>query len=138
MVQQLGGRPTPAVGFAMGVERLILLLETLDLIPESVRQPFDLYIAAEHKGLQSKIVLLADRLRDAIPNIRVRIHCGGLKNVRQKAQQTGAPLVMLMKENDNQQLLSTIWHNDEPEFDIAENDLIKTMKLRWQSLSSVN
>ena len=138
LVQQLGGRPTPAVGFAMGVERLILLLETLDLIPESVRQPFDLYIAAEHKGLQSKIVLLADRLRDAIPNIRVRIHCGGLKNVRQKAQQTGAPLVMLLKENDNQQLLSTIWHNDEPEFDIAENDLIKTMKLRWQSLSSVN
>jgi histidyl-tRNA synthetase len=138
LVQQLGGRPTPAVGFAMGVERLILLLETLDLIPESVRQPFDLYIAAEHKGLQSKIVLLADRLRDAIPNIRVRIHCGGLKNVRQKAQQTGAPLVMLLKENDNQQLLSTIWHNDEPEFDIAENDLIETMKLRWQSLSSVN
>ena len=138
LVQQLGGRPTPAVGFAMGVERLILLLETLDLIPESVRQPFDLYIAAEHKGLQSKIVLLADRLRDAIPNIRVRIHCGGLKNVRQKAQQTGAPLVMLLKENDNQQLLSTIWHNDEPEFDIAENVLIETMKLRWQSLSSVN
>ena len=137
LVQQLGGRPTPAVGFAMGVERLILLLETLNLIPESVRQPFDLYMAAEHKGLQSKIVLLADQLRDALPNIRVRVHCGGLKNIRQKAQQTGAPLVILLKENDNRQLLSTIWHNGEPEFDITENNLVKTLELRWQTLSSV-
>mgnify|MGYP001038047827 FL=1 len=124
LVKQLGGRPTPAVGFAMGVERLILLLETLELIPEKVRLPFDLYLAAEEKGLQSKVVLLADRLRDECEGLRVRVHCGGLKNIKQKAQQSGAPLVLLVKESDNQQLCGTIWHQDEPVFDLTEAQML--------------
>ncbi|WP_415888104.1 histidine--tRNA ligase [Neptuniibacter sp. QD37_6] len=124
LVKQLGGRPTPAVGFAMGVERLILMLETLDLIPESVKQPFDLYVAAEVKGIQSRIVLFADKLRDQFPGLRVRIHCGGLKNISQKAQQTGAPIVLLLKANDNQQLSGTIWYDKEPSFDLNEDQVI--------------
>lgn len=124
LVKQLGGRPTPAVGFAMGVERLILMLETLDLIPESVKQPFDLYVAAEEKGIQSRIVLFADKLRDQFPGLRVRIHCGGLKNISQKAQQTGAPIVLLLKANDNQQLSGTIWHDKEPSFDLNEEQIV--------------
>jgi len=124
LVKQLGGRPTPAVGFAMGVERLILLLETLDLIPESVKQPFDLYVAAEEKGIQSRIVLFADKLRDQFPGLRVRIHCGGLKNISQKAQQTGAPIVLLLKANDNQQLSGTIWYDKEPSFDLNEAQIV--------------
>jgi len=125
LVKQLGGRPTPAVGFAMGVERLILMLETLDVIPGSVKQPFDLYLAAEHKGIQSQIVLFADKLRDEFDGLRVRIHCGGLKNISQKAQQTGAPIVLLLKENDNQQLCGTIWHKEEPSFDLNEAEIIE-------------
>lgn len=124
LVKQLGGRPTPAVGFAMGVERLILLLETLDLIPESVKQPFDLYVAAEQKGIQAQIVLFADKLRDQFPGLRVRIHCGGLKNISQKAQQTGAPIVLLLKANDNQQLSGTIWYDKEPSFDLNEGQIV--------------
>ncbi|WP_415894492.1 histidine--tRNA ligase [Neptuniibacter sp. PT8_73] len=124
LVKQLGGRPTPAVGFAMGVERLILLLETLELIPESVKQPFDLYVAAEEKGIQSRIVLFSDKLRDQFPGLRVRIHCGGIKNISQKAQQTGAPIVLLLKANDNQQLSGTIWYDKEPSFDLKEDQIV--------------
>lgn len=125
LVKQLGGRPTPAVGFAMGVERLILMLETLDLIPESVKQPFDLYLAAEHKGIQSQVVLFADKLRDQFDGLRVRVHCGGLKIISQKAQQTGAPIVLLLKENDNQTVCGTIWHKEEPSFDLNEAEIIE-------------
>jgi len=133
LVKQLGGRPTPAVGFAMGVERLILLLETLELIPEEVKQPFDLYLAAEHKGLQSKVVLFADQLRDQLSGLRVRIHCGGLKNISQKAQQSGAPIVLLLKETDNQQLCGTIWHQNEPEFDLQEAQIKEKIQNIWQA-----
>ncbi|WP_297312627.1 histidine--tRNA ligase [Neptuniibacter sp.] len=133
LVKQLGGRPTPAVGFAMGVERLILLLETLELIPEEVKQPFDLYLAAEHKGLQSKVVLFADQLRDQLSGLRVRIHCGGLKNISQKAQQSGAPIVLLLKETDNQQLCGTIWHQNEPEFDLQETQIKEKIQNIWQA-----
>ncbi|MGI1671073.1 MAG: histidine--tRNA ligase [Neptuniibacter sp.] len=131
LVKQLGGRPTPAVGFAMGVERLILLLETLELIPDEVKQPFDLYLAAEHKGIQSDIVVLADQLRDQFKDLRVRIHCGGLKNIRQKAQQTGAPLVLIVKQADNQQLYGTIWHQNEPEFDLSEVQIKDKISEIW-------
>nr|WP_040663556.1 histidine--tRNA ligase [Neptuniibacter caesariensis] len=133
LVKQLGGRPTPAVGFAMGVERLILLLETLDLIPEQLKQPFDLYVAAEHKGIQSKVVLISDQLRDRFPGLRVRIHCGGLKNISQKAQQTGAPIVLLLKETDNQSLCGTVWHKNEPEFDLTGEQIEAAIAKIWQS-----
>jgi histidyl-tRNA synthetase len=133
LVKQLGGRPTPAVGFAMGIERLILLLETLDLIPEEVKQPFDLYLAAEQKGIQPQVVLLADQLRDQFAGLRVRIHCGGLKNISQKAQQTGAPLVLIVKQTDNQQLCGTIWHQNEPAFDLSEAQIKDKISEIWQS-----
>ena len=46
LVEQLGGKPTVAVGFAMGLERLILLLETLNLVPDSANGNADVYVAA--------------------------------------------------------------------------------------------
>lgn len=122
LVKQLGGRPTPAVGFAMGVERLILLLETLAVIPESVKQPFDLYLAAEHKGLQQPLMVLAEQLRDEIPGLRVRVHCSGLKNISSKARQTGAPWVVLVRE-ENGSLLANLWYNSEPTYDVQVNNL---------------
>jgi len=64
LVEQLGGKPTPAVGFAMGVERLILLLETLELIPAEVLQTIDVYICPVGEGSAQVALLLADRLRD--------------------------------------------------------------------------
>lgn len=127
LVKQLGGRPTPGVGFAMGVERLILLLETLDVIPADVRQPFDLYLAAEHKGLQGQVITLAEQLRDAVPGLRVRVHCAGLKNIGAKARQTGAPLVALVKQTD-EGLTTTLWQGEEPRFDIAQADLAEVVK----------
>lgn len=132
LVKQLGGRPTPAVGFAMGVERLILLLETLDAIPADVRQPFDLYLAAEHKGLQSQVIALAEDLRDAVPGLRVRVHCAGLKNIGAKARQTGAPLIALVKQSD-EGLVATLWQGEEPRFDIAQADLDTVIKAVWNA-----
>lgn len=132
LVKQLGGRPTPAVGFAMGVERLILLLETLDVIPKDVRQPFDLYLAAEHKGLQPAIIALADQLRDQVPGLRVRVHCAGLKNISSKARQTGAPLIVLVKATDEGQTAS-LWHDEEPQFDIPLPQLCEKVAAVWSA-----
>lgn len=130
LVKQLGGRPTPAVGFAMGVERLILMLETLEVIPETVKQPFDLYLAAEHKGLQKQLIVLADKLRDQLPEMRIRVHCSGLKNINNKARQSGAPWVMLVREENNS-LMANLWYNTEPQFDIAEEQIVDVLHQQW-------
>ncbi|WP_308430941.1 histidine--tRNA ligase [Amphritea balenae] len=132
LVKQLGGRPTPAVGFAMGVERLILLLETLEVVPETVKQPFDLYLAAEQKGLQKRLMVLADQLRDQIPCMRIRVHCSGLKNISSKARQTGAAWVVLVRE-ENDSLLANLWYNSEPSYDVQEQQLIELLQQQWQA-----
>ncbi len=114
LVQQLGGKPTPAVGFAMGVERLVLLLETLNVLPASVNTAFDLYIAAEVKGIQQDVMAFGESLRNELPQLRIRTHCSGLKNIGNKARQSGAPMVILLKPVDDQ-VKAVLWANDQPE-----------------------
>jgi histidyl-tRNA synthetase len=128
LVKQLGGKPTPAVGFAMGIERLILMLETLDLVPADVRQTFDLYLAAEHKGLQSDLILLAETLRQALPALRIRTHCAGLKNIAAKARQTGAPAIALLKRNESSELQASLWYQDETVYDLGAQQLAERLK----------
>jgi histidyl-tRNA synthetase len=64
LVTQLGGRPTPAVGFAMGLERLVALLETAAPAPEPA---LDAYLVAVGAEAQCEVLPLAERLRDAAP-----------------------------------------------------------------------
>lgn len=124
LVKQLGGKPTPAVGFAMGIERLILLLETLEVVPAIVRQTFDLYLAAEHKGIQSDVMLLAERLRREVPGLRVRVHCAGLKNIANKAKQTGAPAIALLRSDADKGALLSLWHDEETAYDLSPEQLV--------------
>lgn len=102
LVEQLGGKPTPAVGFAMGEERLILLLETLELIPEEVHQTLDIYICPVGEGTSLTALLLADRLRAEQPWLRVQTHCGGgsFKSQLKKADKSGARYAVLLGEDE--------------------------------------
>ncbi|MDH2432848.1 histidine--tRNA ligase [Pokkaliibacter sp. MBI-7] len=120
LVAQLGGKSTPGAGFAMGVERLVLMLETLQLVPESARQRLDVYLAAEHKGLQAAVISLAEQLRAAIPGLRLRSHCAGLKNINAKAQQAGATLALIVKHN-GEALCGTLWQDGSPQEVNAES-----------------
>ncbi|MEH6812512.1 MAG: histidine--tRNA ligase [Motiliproteus sp.] len=130
LVKQLGGKPTPAVGFAMGVERLVLLLETLELIPERLRVSLDLYVAAENKGLQRDVIRLCEKIREIAPELRVMSHCSGLKNINNKARQTGAPGIVLLHQQDGQ-IKASFWHGDEdPSKDLSEQQLFDIIKDR--------
>ncbi len=127
LVKQLGGKPTPAVGFAMGIERLILLLETLEVVPETVRQTFDLYLAAEHKGIQSDVMLLAERIRRELPSLRVRVHCAGLKNVANKARQTGAPAVALLRSDEVKGSQLSLSYGEQTSYDLTPEQLVQEL-----------
>ncbi|MFO7788712.1 MAG: histidine--tRNA ligase [Halospina sp.] len=98
LVEQLGGRSTPAIGFAMGMERLILLLETEGLIPEWVNSHADIYVMGMDDSLSAQAFALAERLRDALPAHRVVSHCGGggFKSRMKKADASGARLAVIL------------------------------------------
>ena len=102
MIEQLGGKPTPAVGWAMGVERMILLLQEMQQEPAGLGQQADVYLAHMGVAASMRTMQLAEQLRTDIPGLRVLWHCGGgsLKNQMKKADRCGAKLVLIMGEDE--------------------------------------
>lgn len=102
LVEQLGGKPTPAVGFAMGIERLILLLDTLDLVPDAALGGCDVYLVPMDDTSSPAALRLAEQLRDALPELRLTLHCGGgsFKSRMKKADKSGATLALLLGEDE--------------------------------------
>ena len=79
LVKKLGGGDTPAIGFALGMERVLLMLEDLQRMPAEINQEVDLFIALIGNEIQAKGLLLAENIRQALPAIRILTHCGGGK-----------------------------------------------------------
>lgn len=98
LVAQLGGRSTPAVGMAFGLERLVLLLEACGTIPPHVRQTVDVYVLASDNGQPLDTLQLAEQLRSEIADLRVVCHCGGGKFNSQlkKAYASGATVAIIV------------------------------------------
>lgn len=101
LVEQLGGRSTPAVGFAMGVERLVLLLDAAGVVPDSIARRVDVYLVAAG-DVQSDALKLGEVLRTACPTLRIQNHCGGgsLKNQMKKADKSSATVALILGENE--------------------------------------
>ncbi|HCI02599.1 MAG TPA: histidine--tRNA ligase, partial [Oceanospirillaceae bacterium] len=104
LVAQLGGKPTPGVGWAMGVERLILMLQEMDLVPAELAQRVDVYMVHMGDEAAAATMLLAEQLRDQLPGVRVLWHCGGgsFKNQMKKADKSGATVALIMGEDELQ------------------------------------
>lgn len=101
LVAQIGGRDTPAVGFAMGLERLVALLarnQTADPCPPQV------YLALVG-NVQADGLRLAEQLRDQLPALRLQTHCGGgsFKNQLKKADKSGAELALILGDSEREQ-----------------------------------
>jgi histidyl-tRNA synthetase len=99
LVAQLGGRATPAIGFAMGIERLVELLEQT---AGPCGPPLDAYLVAVGERAQRAAPVLAERLRDAAPGLRLVTHCGGgsFKSQFKRADKSGARYALVVGETE--------------------------------------
>jgi histidyl-tRNA synthetase len=99
LVKQLGGRDTPAVGFAIGLDRVVLLCEFAN---SEVKSAADLYICVLGDELQSKGLLLAEQLREQLPQTSVRLHMGGgnFKKQLKRADASGATWAILYGDEE--------------------------------------
>ncbi|MCQ9041727.1 histidine--tRNA ligase [Vibrio parahaemolyticus] len=123
LVEQLGGKPTPAVGFAMGLERLVLMLETLELT--DVRRSVDVYVVTAGEGTMIAGMKLAERLREAISGVRVMNHFGGgnFKKQFKRADKVGAVVALVLGENevaDNTVVLKGLVGGEQETYNQAE------------------
>jgi histidyl-tRNA synthetase len=100
LVEYLGGSATPAVGFALGLERIIALLEQRQAaIPDN--DPH-LYIVTVGEQAQRHGLLLSEQLREALPALRVMTHCGGgsFKSQFKKADRSGARFALVLGDDE--------------------------------------
>ena len=124
LVSQLGGQATPAVGFAIGLERLVLLLDTLQQNHDTTEA--DIYVVSEENTVQTAL-LLAETLRNSLIKYRIVTHCGGgqFKNQLKKADKTGAKLALLLGKNElDQQTVTIKWLQTGEQQTIAQTELV--------------
>ncbi len=102
LVEQLGGKATSGVGFAMGIERLILLLETLDLVPDTAKFSIDVFIISMGDDAELASFTLAERLRESNSDLVVLRHCGGgnFKNQMKKADRSDAQFTIILGQDE--------------------------------------
>lgn len=101
LVEQLGGRATPGVGFAMGLERLVLLVQAVN--PDfKAPATIDVYVISSGEGTQSAAMLLAEQVRDAAPQIKLMTNYGGgnFKKQITRADKWGARIALILGENE--------------------------------------
>lgn len=131
LVEQLGGKPTYAVGFAMGLERLILLLETLNLVPEYVNNNADVYVTAMGDKVTAAALALGEALRSSLPDKTVVSHCGGgsFKSQMKKADRSGARYAVIFGENELAE--GTVGlkplRSDEAQREVAQSELTSVL-----------
>jgi histidyl-tRNA synthetase len=131
LVEQLGGKATPAVGFAMGIERLILMLEALDVIPQTVHNYLDVYLVAVG-DVTTAAMQVAATLREQLPHLRLQMHMGGgnFKKQMKKANESGAQFALILGEDEvaNAQAGIKPLRDQSEQVSIAHSDLATWFK----------
>jgi histidyl-tRNA synthetase len=107
LVSQLGGKPTPAFGFAMGIERLVLLVASVNQVKASPE--VDVYFIADQLGIADAL-MLADKCRASLPNKVCYVHCGGgsFKNQFKRADRSGASVAVVLGEEELASATATV------------------------------
>ena len=103
LVEQLGGHATSGVGFAMGLERLVLLVQEVNKsIP--VKSAVDIYVVYQGEGSTLAAFQLAEKLRSELPHLSTMLHCSGgnFKKQFKRADKSGATLALVLGESEVQ------------------------------------
>ena len=127
LVGQLGGKDTPAVGFAMGLERIVLLLETLELTSD-IAPEVDIYVTAMGDNCVVEAIKVAQELRQQLPTLKVMSHCGGgnFKKQMKRADKSGAQFALIIGENEvanNQVAIKPLRTKDEQQL-VTRSELV--------------
>ena len=132
LVEKLGGRATPAIGWAMGIERFVALYEVCG--GEAPSASADIYVVAVGDEAEQKAVAIAEALRDELPGKRIELNLGGgsFKSQMKRADKSGAEFALLLGEQElasNEAGLKPLRSSDE-QTGVAMDELAATLRAK--------
>lgn len=137
LIKQLGGKETPALGFAMGLERVVLLMQQQGQESTGSTIMHAYFITDGDEAFQLAL-RLTDKLRDQVSGIRIILHCGGgnLSNQFKKADKSGAHLAIVLGENELKTHTLTIkpLRENVPQQSIHQLEIAEYLKLRIRGI----
>ncbi|MDP3876947.1 MAG: histidine--tRNA ligase [Methylobacter sp.] len=135
LIEQLGGKPNHAVGFAMGIERLLALVETLDAVP--LKSSVDVYMIrvgeiAEQQGLR-----FAEAIRNDIPGLKLQVNCGGgsFKSQFKKADKSGAEFALILGDDEvsrGEVSIKPLRNAEQPQQQLSQQQAIEFLQINVQ------
>lgn len=130
LVEQLGGHAAPGVGFAMGLERLVLLVQEVNAaVP--VANTVDVYLVYSGEGATLNAFQLAETIRSALPQVRVMTHCSGGKFQKQfkRADKVDAKLALVIGESEVAEKTVVVKNlrSSAEQVTISQADIIETL-----------
>lgn len=128
LVELLGGKPTPAVGFALGIERVIALLQQArPLEPEAV----DVYVVLAGEAAEQQGLLLAQQWRQQSGR-SVLVNCGGgsIKSQFKRADKSGAKIALVIGDNELAAQIATVkfLREEKPQVELPWSDVAGFLK----------
>ncbi len=132
LVEEIGGAPTPATGFAVGLERVVALMQSGEKVPAAGRP--HAYLLAVGEEAQRAAHALAEQLRDALPGLRLLVDAGpgNFKRKMKSADRSGADQALILGEDEvrRQQITCKNMRGDGGQLTVARSKMVDTMKAR--------
>ena len=132
LVTQLGGEPTPAMGWALGQERIVELMRVQGMIAPAATP--DVYFVIAGERAEAAGLGLAEQLRDAVPGIRIETNCGGgsFKSQLKRADKSGARYAIILGESETERRLAGLksLRVEQPQVELAWDALGSELKAR--------
>ncbi|HEY9202646.1 MAG TPA: histidine--tRNA ligase [Gammaproteobacteria bacterium] len=129
LVEQLGGRATAAAGFALGIERLLSLLEDAG---RTVQASCDVFVILQGEQAQLKGLALVEKIRNDLPQLVIQTNCGGgsFKSQMKKADKSAASLALIIGEDEIASDTVSIKHlrEDKPQTTVSQQELVTCLQ----------
>ena len=129
LIEQLGGKANHAVGFAMGMERILALLEAREDLNNI--QSVDAYMILVGEAAMKSGLVLAEKLRDSLPNLRLQMHCGAasFKSQFKKADKSGADYALILAEDEvlSDKISIKFLRTDQEQRTVPQSELIELL-----------
>ncbi len=136
LVAELGGSDTPAVGWAIGLERLIILLQQLQ---EPPLLALDFYVVSKGYAAEPQALLLAQKLRGAGFSVELDLSASGFKKQFARADRSGAVACLILGDEEAQnQTVKLKWMATKEQQAIAQADLLTMTDRLRQQITSLN